>query len=195
MAKSAVATRVQSEVRSANTTPVGDSSPSKSGAKVTVACKIPAGLELRTGKFVTRTVQAHNGTVQERIWVPDGRTVRLLGNRRPFGVSVPGITGETGFGLTHNIDKDFWDAWLAENKDSDYVKNGFVFAVANKADAASKARELADTFDGLGPLNPETRREKGREVPVDDRWPRRGRNISAVKTAQKPGAGGDDEDE
>lgn len=50
------------------------------------------------------------------------------------------IQGIDGHGLTE-VDKDFWDAWLAQNKETRLVKGGFIFAQETNEKAKAEAKE------------------------------------------------------
>lgn len=47
---------------------------------------------------------------------------------------------ENGFGLTDGVDSEFWDQWLAENKDFPVVKNGCILANSNVKTAVKEAQ-------------------------------------------------------
>ncbi|CRL45189.1 hypothetical protein SGGMMB4_02738 [Sodalis glossinidius str. 'morsitans'] len=93
---------------------------------VTVGCKLPNGL----------------------VFEVEGLTVTLNGNRQEAGH----VTG--GYGLTQ-IDKVFFDAWLAIHAQQPYIKNGVVFAQSIQNSARSQAREQAGTVSELEPLSQE----------------------------------------
>lgn len=59
-----------------------------------------------------------------------------------------------GFGITE-VDKAFFDKWMAKNKTAKFVSNGSIFAVdsASKVEGAAKEREKQKT--GLEGLNPD----------------------------------------
>lgn len=65
-----------------------------------------------------------------------------VGNKR---VAVKGFANgfcdENGFGLTHGVNKDHWDAWLAEHKDLAIVKNGLIFANEKESDVQAESSE------------------------------------------------------
>ncbi len=137
---------------------------SQSGAKVTVACKIPAGLELRLFEMVTVRHPIMGGgfrEVQESRVRTDVGSVLIHGNAIPYGkqpahriVMAPGAPMTDGFALTPNIDKDFFDEWLKQNKDSAIVKNGLIFAYEKPDAVTAEAKDRAKTQrSGLEPLN------------------------------------------
>lgn len=98
---------------------------------VTVACKLPNGLQLELeGK--------------ER--------VVLRGTAVPFGAAPVDVGG---YALTQNVDADFWNEWLAKYKNYPPVKKGLVFAYAKPQDAQARALEMKDERSGLEPIDPD----------------------------------------
>src|ERR1700692_4514483 len=73
---------------------------------VTVACRVPNGLEIRL------CAQSLNDIPGMKIMVPQGRSVRLAGPNTP-GAEVAG-----DFGLTRGVDAVFMASWLEQNADS-----------------------------------------------------------------------------
>jgi hypothetical protein len=106
----------------------------RSSRTVTVACKIPHGLQLQL--------------VRVMIYGP-GRPV----NPPPGFPDPHPMAG--GYALTHDVDSKFWEQWLEQNKLSPIVKNGLIFAMSSSNDVKAKAREQADFRSGLEPLNME----------------------------------------
>lgn len=56
-----------------------------------------------------------------------------------------------GYGLT-TVPSDFWEAWLAEYKDSSLVLNKIVFAQSTTAKAEAQAKEQEGVRTNLEPL-------------------------------------------
>lgn len=91
-------------------------------ATVTVGCKLPHGIHMDL----------------------DGKRVTLNGS------NSSNVIG--GHGITENVDKEFFDKWVAQRKDSPMVKNGLVFAHERSGNAQAEAKEKAKTktgFEGL----------------------------------------------
>lgn len=86
---------------------------------VTVGCKLPNGLLIDVG----------------------GKVVHIL------GANSSNVIG--GYGLTENVDKEFFETWLKEHASQPYVKNELVFAQAKTNSAQSKANENAGIKTGL----------------------------------------------
>ena len=57
-----------------------------------------------------------------------------------------------GYGLTA-VDKDFWDAWVAENHTLVLLKNGMVFVQDSGNKAEGQAKEQAELKSGFEPLD------------------------------------------
>ncbi len=98
--------------------------------------------------------------------------VRLYGHNVPFG-ATPNYQRIGGYALTRNVSRDFMDAWIAQNKDSDLVVNGMVFINPTDADARDEAKEKRDIKSGLEPLKPDgdkrvPRRKGGLELKTAD---------------------------
>jgi len=86
---------------------------------VTVACKLPNGLQIEQDGYVV-TIKGANDS-------------NLVG----------------GYGITEGVDKDAFEKWLAVHADQPYVKNELVFAQAKTNSAQSKAAENATVKSGL----------------------------------------------
>jgi hypothetical protein len=178
-----------SEPPSAQTAPVATTINPKSGAKVVVCCKLPNGMELTLDKKIQQQEATLNGFRTIDIWVKDDDKpkVRVHGNRARFGES-PSWEIVAGYGMTPNVDKDFWDAWFEQNKGQDYVKNNIIFALPDLASAKDRAKQFRPQLSGFEPLNPATkitRLPDGSEgtTHVDPRWPRR-LNLTAGKVGE-----------
>jgi len=122
-------------------------------ATVTVACKVPNGLELRVMEgFEWSEPVMGGGTRTAVIHRQKGESVKIKGNAAAEGV---GIINHGGYHLTSGVDASFWDAWLEQNKDTMLVTNHLVYALAREDSAAAKGREMAKTKSGMERLDPE----------------------------------------
>jgi hypothetical protein len=152
----------------------------KSGGTVTVACKIPGGLDLQLCKKVTYMLDTPTGAVPRDRWDRYGRIYTLRGPNYPVGMVPKGFPAppqvEGGYALTHNIPADFWEQWFAQNLRSSYIEAGMIFAHSSRTDfAVGQARDQAELKSGLEPLNPDG----------DPRAPRPlNKDVSALKTAE-----------
>jgi len=88
---------------------------------VTVACKLPNGLFMDVKGVITT----------------------INGFRTSTGTAIG------GYGLTENINKDYFDAWMKEHADQPYVKKELIFALNKTSSAESKAAEYSETKSGL----------------------------------------------
>lgn len=86
---------------------------------VTVGCKLPNGLLIDV----------------------DGKVTHLL------GANSSNVIG--GYGLTENVDKEYFEKWLKQHANQPYVKGEMVFAQAKTNSAQSKASENASVKTGL----------------------------------------------
>lgn len=137
---------------------------SDAGAKVTVACKLPAGLVLRGQKKVQEREAVLGGGVREfDVWRPTGAMVEILGTATPYG-QAPKTLIIGGYALTHNVPKDLWDNWLEGNAEGSLVKNKIVFAYEKAADAQDAAKDHESTVSGFEPIDPENPGKKVRGI-------------------------------
>lgn len=136
------------------------------GEKVTVACKLPNGLVLRVFSMVDKDEHVMGGGVKTtKVAQEFPERVVLNGWSHPQNHSARHQI-EGGFALTPGVDKEFFDLWLDQNKDSDVVRNGLVFSQARTDSAASAARERKDVRSGMERLDPSKLPVKG--IKTDD---------------------------
>lgn len=126
------------------------------GATVTVACKLPNGLKLRVFEFVKGSEPVLGGGTRE-VQVPRqvGEAVEVKGFSIPRGPDfdpekMPPMSG--GFALTPGVDADFFEKWMEQNKDSQVVREGLIFAHEKSSSARDEAKEKAELRSGLEPL-------------------------------------------
>lgn len=134
--------------------------PSSAGAKVTVACKLGlAYLDIQHSHIVNKFEQNMQGGKQIREAERVGQVVRLRGTAYPRGTPPKGfppppeIVG--GAALNRGIDKDWFDAWLEQNKLNPIVQNKMVFAHESDDHVRGEAAELSAFLSGLEPVNPD----------------------------------------
>lgn len=121
---------------------------------VTVACKLPNGLLLRVFQMVDSNEPVMGGGWRDvKRAEPFGEQVHIKGYALPANMQGIGLH-VGGYALTPNVDADFWELWLNQNRDADYVRNGLIFAHEKKADAIAESKEKAQVWDGMGPLIP-----------------------------------------
>ena len=93
--------------------------------KVIIGCKIPNGLILQVG--------------EQCVNIKGANSSRLV----------------FGYGVTSDVSLDFWEAWLAENKDRDLVKNGLIFANNDVKSTKDNLKDGQNNPSGLEPLDPD----------------------------------------
>src|SRR6266700_4672662 len=136
---------------------------------VTVACKMPNGLLLQLcadekgfeplmgGGFreVTRSRR-----LPETVYIK-GSSVNIEDLRKG---NMPEYYIISGYALTPGVPKKFWEQWLAQNKESDVIKNKILFAADGEINVRAQAKEYANIQSGLEPINPENPTSKSREL-------------------------------
>jgi hypothetical protein len=123
-------------------------------ATVTAACKLPHGLTLRVFDMVETQEAVMGGgfrPVKMARELPTRITLKGVSHAQNAAPNAPMISG---FALTHGVPKEFWDLWLAQNKDTDVVKNGLVFAHEKDGSTAAEAKEKEKVRSGLERLDP-----------------------------------------
>jgi|SRR5215469_4851652 len=121
---------------------------------VTVACKLPNGLEIRTFVEEIRLVNVIGGGTRDvKMFRPSGWSHKLNGPARKIGQDV-GYPIVHGFGLTHGVDADRYAEWLEQHKDTDLVKNGLIFANVKPTEVVAQANDHKSIKTGLEPVDP-----------------------------------------
>ena len=121
---------------------------------VLVGCKLPHGLKLRLFKMVEVSEPVLGGGTRKALQAQDtGQCVTLNGWSHPQnrGPNHPIVEGAA---LTE-VDKKFWDAWYADNKDTPFIKQGLIFAQGSLNAFQGEAKEKAKVRSGLERLDPE----------------------------------------
>jgi hypothetical protein len=121
---------------------------------VTIACKLPHGLILRVFDMIDGQEPVMGGGFR-KIKVAKERQERatIKGWAHPQN-HAPKAPLVGGFALTSGVDKDLWDAWLAQNGQSDLVKNGLIFAHETVDSVNDEAKEKRALRSGLERLDP-----------------------------------------
>lgn len=99
------------------------------GETVTVACRLPQGIHMDI---------VRHGEVRQR--------VTLKGSNAPGSIA--------GFGITENVPRAFFEKWLDNHQDLPAVRNGLIFAHAQRASVEDKAVERTELKSGLDPMDP-----------------------------------------
>jgi hypothetical protein len=125
------------------------------GETVTVCCKLPHGVELRLFDMVEQNEPVMGGgTRLVKVAVPKGESIIIHGNSHPQNAAPRSQIVSGGYAITPNVDKAFWEAWLAANKNLDMVKNGMIFAQGKADNAAAEAKDRRATLSGAERLDP-----------------------------------------
>ncbi len=135
--------------------------PKKSGGTVTVACKMPNGILAR----VFELIDGHEpvlggGSRAVKVGRQIGETVKFNGFASEAGRNAPHLV-VGGYGLTPGVDADFFELWLEQNKDADYVKNKIVFARSKPEEASDMSKEHSSVKSGMEALDPKNLPVKG----------------------------------
>jgi len=138
------------------------SRPVATGDTVTVACKLPNGIILRVFDWQKYNEPMRDGTIKEskRAIPIAGRQFTIRGpwvatagqaynaNNGAVGELLPG-----GFAITEGCPKEVWDGWYEQNKHSNLVQNGIVFAFRDRQSVIDEVKKRSGTMSGLEPLD------------------------------------------
>jgi hypothetical protein len=136
---------------------------SKGASTVLVASKLPNSHLLQLHEMHEVPEGSPTGTRMVKKAVKVGEPVRLNGSRTHFGVMPNHPVLPQGYGLT-KVDREFWETWLKQNKDSDAIQNGIIFAYEGLDGVEGRAKEnaKAGVLSGLEPINPARLKEDKR---------------------------------
>jgi len=138
------------------------SRPVATGATVTIACKLPAGIILRVFDWQTYSEPRRDGTVGEakraipianQQFTVKGPWIATAGqaynrNNGAVGELLPG-----GYAITEGCPKEIWDRWYEQNQRSKLVQNGVIFAYADRQSVVEEVMTRSETLSGLEPLD------------------------------------------
>lgn len=123
------------------------------GKTVTVACKLPHGMIMQIHKGYDSEEPVFGGGVRKVTrFETVGSPITLNGNSS-YQDQAPGYSIRGGFALTHNVPAKFFRQWCKEQKDSDFIKKGLVYACSDVHDAEDKAKEHRSIKSGLERLD------------------------------------------
>lgn len=120
---------------------------------ITVACKLPHGLELQLQREEKAQEPTLGGSKTVKRYVKAGEIVTIKGWAHP-AESAPLVPIAGGFALTHGIDAEFWALWLEQNADHPAVKGGFIYASGKAADVEAHTRLYESERSGFEPHDP-----------------------------------------
>ena len=131
---------------------------STGGATVVVASKLPFALTLQLCDFKTYLEPVMGGG-QRECKLADARrgAPKFIINGNSYAQNAgPGIKQIVGGGyaLTHGIPKEFWEEWLSQHREADYVVNNMIFAHYETASVIAQATEKSELKSGLERLDP-----------------------------------------
>lgn len=134
--------------------------PSSAGAKVAIACKIGvAYLDLQIFRPVTKMHDTQTGPREVREFVREQRIIRVRGTAYPRGTVPTGYPERpemwNGYAITRGIDKDFWDVYAEQNRNSPYVKNGLLLADEDENRLRARTLEGRDMRSSIDPVTGE----------------------------------------
>ncbi len=125
------------------------------GETVVVASKMQLALQLQLQHPYQVTEELFGGGVRERTrYAKGGKTIVINGCALDRGgPSDKQFAG--GFALTYGVEKDFWDAWVAQHQGFAPLEKGEIFAYASSGKTIGEAKEKADLKTGGEPLDPD----------------------------------------
>lgn len=124
-------------------------------ATVSVACKLPHGLELRLFNIVDAVESNALGEIRAvKRAEPLPTTVTIRGYLEKQRPDQPMPARGSSYAITHGVDKEFFDKWLVQNKDHDAVKNKLIFASEKQDTVRGMMNEFKSTRSGFEPVDP-----------------------------------------
>ena len=132
------------------------SNPETGSETVSVASKMPFDFTLRLFDFVEKHEPVMGGgsrsykIAEQRRGTPE---FVVMGNSFPQnkGPHQP-LSG--GYAITHGIPKDFWEAWLEQHAEADYVVNSIIFAQGDSASITAETKEKEGVKTNIERLDP-----------------------------------------
>jgi hypothetical protein len=136
---------------------------------VTVACKMPHGVQIRD--FVAAEVMVDvlgGGKRPEKIFRPVGRPIRIKGPVVPDQfIRLVEVVG--GYAITEGVDAKIFARWIESNAEAPFVTNNLIFAHEDGARVRAWAKEHDAIKSGMEPLDVSMRSQAGRMVYSDPR--------------------------
>lgn len=108
---------------------------------VTVGCKLPHGLILQLRESSKTNEGVISNFIGEPVIVAGANSAAVIG----------------GHGITPDVDKEFFDKWLDQNKAAPFVTKKLIFAHEKEGSVKAQATEQATNptgFEGVDPSNP-----------------------------------------
>ena len=137
----------------------------KSNRTVTVACKIPNGIIIQCYDMVDSYEPVYGGGQKPmKKAQATGNPITLVGSSRAMNSDPDAKRVVGGYGLTFGVNADYFERWKEENKATDVIRNGLVFAHENDQRVVDQAKDMKAVRSGLEPLNPDSRKPDGTHV-------------------------------
>jgi len=125
-----------------------------SGKTVSVACKLPHGLVLRVFNMVERDEPVMGGGFRKARMAEERAERFVVHGFSHAQNAAPHCTIVAGYAITSGIPEEHWDLWLSQNKNSDMVRNGLIFAQNSTASITDNAKDGHKIKSGLERLDP-----------------------------------------
>lgn len=122
---------------------------------INVACKLPSGLILETGKPVMEDGKPKMDPSRHCVMMEDVQQTRIFG---PLFKSNPDTDPEAfggvvaGFAITKGVDADRFENWIAMHSYIPFVRDGSLFAMKDTRSLTDKAKDNRHVLTGLEPL-------------------------------------------
>jgi hypothetical protein len=134
---------------------------------VWVICKLPHGLTIDLEQQVEAEATDASGR-RPKVWraIP-GQTITIKGANSN---SVVGRNGRIlGYGMTE-VERGFWEQWIATHKDFPAVKNGMIATQETRERAMSAAMENKNLLTGFEQIEPNAPSDKPGVVSTDEAY-------------------------
>lgn len=148
---------------------------SSAGAKVAVACKIGvAYIDLQIFRPVTKMQDTQTGPREVREFVRQQQIVRVRGTAYPRGTVPTGYPARpemwNGFAITFGIDKEFWELYEEQNRNSPFIKNGLLIADEDQNRLRARTLDGRDVRSSIDPVtgDNDTRMPKPNNPAISD---------------------------
>lgn len=126
----------------------------KGATHCTVYSKLQTGLILQLSTFEERQEATLGGGIRSvKVAVKGGDKYIIPGTAVEFG-KQPKCRMVAGFATCPDVPIDFWNAWVEQHKDADYIIRNLVFAYPQQSDGDACARDYASALTGLEPIDP-----------------------------------------
>lgn len=122
---------------------------------VTVGCRLPNGIILRTFDMVDTAEVGPTQTRTVKMARFSGKEFKINGNA--FAQNKAPRFGQIdnhGYALTPNVPAEIWNDWKAQNADAEILVRGHIFAHGEERSVRAEATEKKDVKTGMERLDP-----------------------------------------